>query len=84
MTSYDPAKTPGDKNYLPYQDCLEQSQSDIVGPGGNKNLSNNNEKGILEANLFGVIATLQYAELGSNHDAERQGIYATNSVGDRD
>lgn len=81
---YDPAKEPCDPNYVPYRQCLENSQSDIIGPGGTTTHIENNEKGILETNLFGVIAMHQQAALGSSHDPERQGIYATNSVGDND
>jgi hypothetical protein len=55
------------------------------GPGGNSMLSGqNNEKGILETGLFQVIAKHQQAAMGSQHDPLRQGIYATNSVGDND
>lgn len=56
----------------------------LNGPGGNINLRENNEKGILETNLSRVIAMHQYADLSSDHDSQRQGIYRTNSVGDRD
>lgn len=84
MTRYDPAKEPCSPGYQPYLDMLKDSQSDIVGPGGTTTHIENNEKGILETNVFGVIALHQQAELGSSHDAERQGIYTTNSVGDND
>lgn len=82
--NYDPVKEPCDPNYIPYRECLESGQSNIIGPGGKSTLIENNEKGILETNLSKVIALHQYAALGSEHDPQRQGIYATNSVGDRD
>ncbi|HEY6018569.1 MAG TPA: hypothetical protein VIY48_01285 [Candidatus Paceibacterota bacterium] len=84
--NYDPAKEPCSPNYEGYEDMLDGPgrQSVIQGPGGKTTLIENNEKGILETNLFGVIALHQYADLSSTHDAERQGIYRTNSVGDND
>jgi hypothetical protein len=55
------------------------------GPSGNSTIvAQNNEKGILETGLFGVLAMHTEADLGSFHDGKRQGIYATNSVGDND
>lgn len=55
------------------------------GPGGNSTIvAQNNEKGILETGLFGVISRHTEAALGSHNDPYRQGIYATNSVGDND
>ena len=76
MTHYDPAKVPCDPNYGPYRDYLESGQSNIIGPGGNTTLIENNEKGVLETNLFKTINTLQSAALGSDHDSHKQGIYA--------
>ena len=84
MTQYDPAKEPCDDNYQQYLDMLEAGQSSIQGPGGTTTHIENNEKGILEENVFGVIALHKQAELGSSHNPERQDIYATNSVGDND
>lgn len=84
--NYDPAKEPCDPNYKVYEDYLDapDRQSVIQGPGGSTIIVENNEKGILETNLQNVIAKHEYAALGSDHDPHRQGIYATNSVGDRD
>lgn len=81
MTNYDPAKQPCDPLYhvLPAENTLP-----LDGPGGSTINIENNEKGILETNLQTVIEMHEYAALGSDHDASRQGIYATNSVGDRD
>lgn len=79
--NYDPAKQACDPLYHPmckgYDMC-------IAGPGGNRTLLENNEKGILETGLMSVISRHQQADLGSNHDAQKQGIYRTNSVGDND
>lgn len=78
--NYDPAKQACDPLYYPCMDC----DMCIAGPGGNRNNIENNEKGILETGLQKVISRHRYAALGSDHDASRQGIYTTNSVGDRD
>lgn len=78
--NYDPAKQPCSPLYYPCRDC----DMCAAGPGGNTTLIENNEKGILESGLFQVIARHQQAELGSNHDGFKQGIYTTNSVGDND
>ena len=79
-TNYDPAKEPCSPAYeiLPAPNTLP-----LAGPGGNMQLRENNEKGILETNLA-TLTSPQYAALGSDHDSNRQGIYATNSVGDND
>lgn len=77
--NYDPAKRPCDPKWYADPECYP-----IAGPGGNTTLIENNEKGILETSLFRTIALHQQAELGSNHDASKQGIYRTNSVGDND
>lgn len=79
--NYDPAKQPGEPVY--HAPCYECNMC-IAGPGGNTTLIENNEKGMQETRLFEVISKHQQAELGSNHDAQKQGIYRTNSVGDND
>lgn len=76
---YDPAKQPCDPKWYTDKECYP-----IAGPGGNTTLIENNEKGILETNLFRVIAMHQQAPLGSEHDMHKQGIYTTNSMGDND
>lgn len=83
---YDPAKQPCDPNYEGYEDMLDGPgrQSVIQGPGGTTTHIENNEKGILETNVFGVIALHRMADLSSAHDAERQGIYRSTSMGDND
>ena len=77
---YDPAKEPCDPLFHA-PDCFCY----ICGPGGNITLRENNEKGILETAIFGTINYMpKTAELGSDHDSKRQGIYTTNSMGDND
>lgn len=78
--NYDPAKQAGE---VQFHGCMSEHCA-ICGPSGNNTLIDHNEKGILETNLHGVIASHRQAELGSSHDAHRQGIYTTNSKGDND
>ncbi len=80
MTYYDPAKEPCDPLYKPCGDC----PTCIAGPGGKSTNTENNEKGILENIVFDHYAGMKMAELGSDHDSSRQGIYRTNSMGDND
>jgi len=77
--NYDPAKEPCSPEWYSDPECYP-----IDGPGGDTTLIENNEKGILETNVFRVLSMHEQTELGSSHDPERQGIYATNSVGDND
>lgn len=76
---YDPAKQPGNPLFSPVA-----PRNLIDGPGGSDILTDNNEKGVLEASLQPYITGRQEAALGSEHDGYRQGIYATNSIGDND
>jgi hypothetical protein len=46
-----------------------------AGPAGNSTLTNANEKGILETGLFRAMGLHQTAELGSDHNAYREGVY---------
>lgn len=78
--TYDPAKQAGETEF---HRCMSEHCA-ICGPSGNTTLVDHNEKGILEVNLEGVIAMHVQAELGSNHDSHKQGIYTTNSIGDND
>lgn len=81
----DPAKQAPSPLFPPgYTDMASYDPMNIGGPGGTSTNSEHNEKGILEAGLFRVIARHQQAELGSDHDSYKQGIYRTNSVGDND
>lgn len=76
---YDPAKMPGSPLFVSDDECYS-----IDGPGGNSTLTENNEKGILETDLFQRMQNGTQASLRSNHDSFKQGIYTTNSVGDND
>lgn len=80
-TNYDPAKQACDPLYHPL--CAGYDMC-IAGPGGVSTFTENNEKGILETGLQQIIARHQRAELGSDHDSFKQGIYTTNSMGDAD
>lgn len=51
------------------------SKMEPAGPAGNTTLINGNEKGILETGLFRAMSLHQSAELGSDHNSQRQGIY---------
>lgn len=85
MANYDPAKEACDPNYVDYRDYLKNKLPYTnIGPGGRTTNIENDEKGILDSSVLRTVATLQYADLGSAHDPERQGIYRTNSMGDRD
>ncbi len=77
--NYDAAKQPCPPLFQP---CTEYYSVD--GPGGSSILTENNEKGIQETKLFEVIALHRQADLGSDHDSYKQGIYTTNSMGDND
>ena len=86
MGNYDPAKEPCEPKYqdLHYGSCDSEHMFCIHGPGGKTTNIENNEKGILETGLFQIVDSHRYAALCSDHDPHRQGIYSTNSVGDRD
>jgi len=81
---YDPAKTAGSENYNQYHDQVLAGTADGLGPAGTSNRLEHDEKGILETGVREAMSMHQRAALGSNHDPFRQGIYATNSVGDMD
>ena len=51
------------------------SKMEPAGPAGNSTLTNANEKGILETGLFRAMGLHQTAELGSDHNSHREGIY---------
>lgn len=54
------------------------SKMEPAGPAGNSTLTNANEKGILETGLFRAMGLHQTAELGSEHNSHREGIYGQN------
>jgi hypothetical protein len=76
--NYDPAKSPCSPLYDHPHPCM------ICGPGGATINIENNEKGIQETKLFEAMRGHRQADLRSNHDAFKQGIYTTNSIGDND
>lgn len=85
MANYDPAKEACDPNYNDYRMFLQDKLPYTnIGPGGKTTNVENDEKGILDGSVLRVVDTTCYAALGSDHDSFRQGIYTTNSVGDRD
>lgn len=85
MANYDPAKQACSENYEEYGDYLEtRIPYTNQGPGGKTTNIENDEKGILDGSVLRVVDTTCYAALGSDHDSFRQGIYTTNSMGDRD
>jgi len=76
---YDPAKEPCAPEWYIDPGCYS-----IDGPGGRTTNIENNEKGILETDLFMHMQGGTQAALRSHHDGFRQGIYTTNSIGDND
>ena len=72
---YDPAKTPCDPLYHA-PDC--EGHPSIVGPGGNRNNIENNEKGILETSLADVMSYSKRSELDAQHP--RVGIYGAGNT----
>lgn len=67
-----------DTTYDPQVDNLPKH------PGGNTTQVMWNEKVLLDTFVQGVASAPKGASLPSNHDAFKQGIYTTNSVGDYD
>lgn len=81
----DPAKQPVEPLFQPaFTNMEDYDPMNIGGPGGTSTHTEHNEKGILESGLSRVISRHQSAELGSDHDSQRQGVYRTNSAGDND
>ena len=80
---YDPAKVPCDDNFASRAVHMRACKPSIVGPGGRTTNIENNERGILDASVFAYMNP-KMAELGSDHDSQKQGIYRTNSMGDND
>lgn len=81
----DPAKAHRHPLFKPaFDDVEDYGDMDFAGPGGKTTNVENNEMGILETGMGRTLVRHERAELGSTHDPHRQGIYATNSVGDSD
>ena len=79
--NYDPAKQPCDPLYhiLPTENTLP-----LDGPGGLPPTSRTTRRASWRPISRASSSMHEYAVLGSDHDSSRMGIYATNSVGDRD
>lgn len=79
--NYDPAKVAGSPEFHTYPcPCCQ-----ATGPGGVTTNIEHDEKGMQETRLQGIISyNAEHAELRSDHDSFKQGIYTTNSVGDND
>lgn len=69
---YDPAKQPCDPKWGPIHGCGCISCYGAT-PAGNKQLVDQNEKGVLEEGIFKVPMTV--SPLGSDHSANMQGVY---------
>lgn len=80
---YNPATDHAEVEYGPVFGCTEPCCAGAT-PGGNNTLIVGNEKGVQEWNNLNVIKRNTFSELGSDHDSFKQGIYTTNSRGDRD
>lgn len=79
--TYDPAKQPGNPNYVEYRNGLEAVPPAAPGPGGRTTNVENNEKGIQETELFQVMAhNPKRSPLTHNGPEYRQGIYAQDSL----
>lgn len=70
-----PVKEPQSEEYDYRQFDAEDYPTEIAGPGGKGTLTENNERGILQATVFRAIGKHKVAELGSSHDQHAQGIY---------
>jgi hypothetical protein len=70
-----PETEPQSEEYEYRQRDAADYPTEIAGPGGKATLTENNERGILDAVIFRAMATHKQAELGSSHDQHAQGIY---------
>lgn len=76
-----PQTEPQDELFESRNKDVADYPTEIAGPGGTSTLTENNEKGILEAVVFRTMDTYKQAELGSSHDSHAQGIYSSNGGG---
>jgi hypothetical protein len=74
-----PETEPQDEEYEYRQGDAADYPTEIAGPAGKSTLTENNERGILDAVIFRAMATHKRAELGSTHNSHRQGIYTQDS-----
>lgn len=78
-----PQTTPQDELFEPRNSDAADYPTEIAGPAGKSTLTENNERGILDATITRALGTYRQAELQSMHKAHRQGVYAQdNSYGD--
>ncbi len=70
-----PETEPQSEEYDYRQNDSADYPTEIAGPGGKATLTENNERGILDAVVFRTIGLHRQAELGSTHDSHRQGVY---------
>jgi len=80
---YSPAKNPAQGTMAPDWGCTEQCCAAAT-PGGTTNRVMWDEKGVLDSNVYRVAQAPAGQSLPAAHDAHKQGIYKTNSVGDYD
>jgi len=71
----DPVKEYQDEEYEYRQNDPSDYPTEIAGPGGKATLTENNERGILDAVVGRAIGMHRVASLGSNHDQHAQGVY---------
>jgi hypothetical protein len=74
-THRNPQNQPQDEEYEYRQNDSADYPTEIAGPGGKATLTENNERGILDAVVFRAMSSHREASLGSSHDAHAQGIY---------
>lgn len=70
-----PQKEPQSELFEPRNNDSQDYPTEIGGPGGTNTMTENNERGILDAVIFRTMATYRQAELGSSHDSYAQGVY---------
>lgn len=73
--------TPQDELFEPRNSDAADYPTEIAGPGGKATLTENNEKGILEAIVFRTMDPYKLAALTSTHDAHTQGVYGETDGG---
>lgn len=74
-THRNPETEPQDEEYESRQHDAADYPTEIAGPGGKATLTENNERGILDAVVFRAMGLHRQATLGSSHDSHAQGIY---------
>jgi hypothetical protein len=74
-----PQKEKQDEEYEYRQQDAADYPTEIAGPGGRTTNIENNERGIIDATIWRAMATYRQADLGSDHNSQRQGIYRQDS-----